>query len=502
MGNTPAILVNLEGLDNEKIKNTLYRKITPFVNGTNAHLIAYTEEIECHVDQESSLVYSVMINDTDKGTQQVNKINKDDLLDYLCVQLCRRDESEATGAASPKKKEKIIDCGTPMDIRKSLDEYIISQSGAKKTLSVAAYNHALRVNMEDNTNIYKANILLIGPTGTGKTATVRALAEHTLHVPYATISATTLSATGYAGGDVSDALTLLVNQTKKFTKDGKISVPLAESGIIFIDEIDKIRFHGYGNSSGQDINGESVQQALLSMVEGNNYDIHPDGRFGPTVTINTKNILFIVGGAFSGLGKVIRDRIYNEQLEASQQLPGQTTMFVDEDRIDYFDIDLTTASDDDLLKYVTDADIEKFGFIPEFIGRFPNVSILNPLTTEDYLNILTEPKDSLVYQFTAIFAESRAEVEFSDTLLRYVAKECTKRNRGARGLRSIMEELLRDTMYIAPSLAQYEPKISFSMDEKDRPCVSFTIKSASADEIQPTFDACEFENTTVKLVAG
>ena len=499
--NQTTIIVNLEGMNRENIRKTLHNKVTPFINSTHTNLIAYTENIECHVKLEAAGLYLVITKYMILGTQSEAKVRKDDLLSHLLSILYSGSESSDTADIASKKPErkKIIECGTPMEIRESLDKYIISQDGAKKTLSVAAYNHAVRVNMEDNSDIYKANVLLIGPTGTGKTATVRALAEHTLHVPYTTISATTLSATGFVGGDVTDSLALLLNQTKKFTKDGKISVPLAEAGIVFIDEIDKIRFHGYGNSAGQDINGESVQQALLSMVEGNNYDIHPDGRFGPTVTINTRNILFIVGGAFSGLGKVIRDRIYHEQVEASQQLPGQATMFEDNDNNDCFEIDLTTVSDDELLKYVTDADIERFGFIPEFIGRFPNVSILNPLSTEDYLRILTEPKDSLVNQFTALFKESNATPEFSDTLLRWVAKECTKKNRGARGLRCIFEDLLRDTMYVIPSLAPYSPEVFLAMDDTDKLYVRFTFKDAPEDEVREIFNKCDFENATGRL---
>ena len=480
--NQTTIVVNLEGMSKETIRTTLYNKVTPFINSTHTTLIAYTENIECHMKLESAGLYSVTAKYIILGTQSEVKVRKDDLLNHLLSLFCIGTEIEDAAAAPAKKKErkKIIECGTPMDIRAGLDKYIISQDGAKKTLSVAAYNHAVRVNMEDNSDIYKANVLLIGPTGTGKTAIVRALAEHNLHIPYCTISATTLSATGFVGSDVTDSLALLLNQTKKFSPDGKISVPHAEAGIIFIDEIDKIRMHGSNNSSGVDVNGEAVQQALLSLVEGNNFDVQPDGKFGTTITINTRNILFIVGGAFSGLATVIRERL-NKRPDPAD------------------DIDYDALSDDEILQFVKDADLEAFGFIPEFIGRFPNVSILSPLSTEDYLRILTEPKDSLVNQFTAIFKESNATPEFSDTFLKWVAKECTKRNRGARGLRCIFEDLLRDTMYVIPSLAPYSPRVFLAMDDADKLYVRFTFKNAPEDKVRAIFDKCEFENATGRL---
>lgn len=478
-----TLLINLEGMSRDSIKNTLYRKVTPFINSVQTELVAYNETIECSVSLVSASLYSVTAKYPNIQSESVTQVSADELVNHLISLFCAGESTEIDyieNDEKPEKKKRLIECDTPFNINSSLNEYIISQDTAKKVLSVAAHYHALRVNMADNTDVYKANVMMIGPTGTGKTALVRALAEHALHVPCCSISATTLSATGYMGGDVTDALTRLVNQTKGFTKDGKISVPLAEAGIVFIDEIDKLRFHGYANTSGIDVNGEAVQQALLSVAEGNNFDIQPEGKMSPTITINTKNILFIVGGAFVGLGNIIRERLLHT---APENLP-----------------DINEMSDDDLLRYVTDADLEAYGFIPEFIGRFPNLCVLDPLDLDDYMHILKEPKDSLVNQFTALFNECNAVPHFSDAFLSSVATLCYEKNRGARGLRCVFEDMLRNVMYVIPSCKEYSPQIDIDIDDEGTLLTYFTFTGAdpsAQDMITNLIDAAFASSDTI-----
>ena len=497
--------VDLGGMSNESISSTLKNKVTPYVystadsNDNNTVLVVFNDIIECTVKKSGRGTYSVTRKYRNIETEDTASVKADELLTYLysVFGISIRDNKQGADVPNVQKtgRKRLIECSTPMELKEQLNQYIISQNEAKMVLSVAAYNHAVRVNMEDNKDVSKANVMLIGPTGTGKTAILRALAERCLKVPYCTVSATSLTATGFTGADITDSLTLLLNQTKKFTENNTISVPLAECGIIFIDEVDKIRKHGTNNTAGQDIGGESVQQALLSMVEGNNYDLHPDGYGGRTVTLNTRNILFVVGGAFPDLSGIIRTRIANLQ----ESIAGSASERNSSAYEAAMKCDLATVSDDDILQYCTDADLEEYGFIPEFIGRFPNVCVLHPLSTADYLRILTEPKDSLVNQFTKIFAESSAVPEFSKAFLSWVANECTRKNRGARGLRAIFEQQLNSTMFIIPSLKEYAPKVYFDIAKDGKLTIRFCLNCYDKDRLNKIFDRCSFDNAVIDI---
>ncbi len=321
---------------------------------------------------------------------------------------------------------------TPEEIKRRLDQYVISQDLAKKKLAVAVYNHYKRINeMDDLTDveIKKSNLMLIGPTGTGKTLLAETLAK-ILEVPFAIADATTLTEAGYVGEDVENIL-LKLYQASGENKE------MTERGIIYIDEIDKISRKSENRSITRDVSGEGVQQALLKIVEGFEASVPPSGGrkhpYQEYLKINTHNILFIAGGAFVGLDKIIKRRLKNNVIGFNADNRG------------------AKLGEENLYNYVQSDDLIKFGLIPELVGRFPILGILDDLDETQLYKILTEPKNAITKQFVALFALDGIELQFSDDALRTIARQAVAKEVGARGLRAIFEEMMLDLMYEMPS---------------------------------------------------
>lgn len=349
-----------------------------------------------------------------------------------CVVLCKSRIAE--DSAQPIEPAQVV-LPTPHQIKGFLDEYVIGQFDAKKTLSVAVYNHYKRINAKNDrsqTEISKSNVLLIGPTGTGKTLLAQSLARQ-LNVPFTVADATSLTEAGYVGEDVESVIQNLLAAADN-------NVEKAQRGIVYLDEVDKIARKGNGPSTSRDVSGEGVQQGLLKLIEGYKTQVSPRGikKYGQhehSVQFDTTHVLFICGGAFNGLEDIVKRRVGKKNIGFGSLATSQETL---------------NANPNEWMSQVTTDDLLTFGLIPEFVGRLPVLATLENVSEDDLFRILREPKNALVKQYQKLFSMEHVELIFTDEALRAVARKALVRKSGARGLRSVMESAMLEIMYSVP----------------------------------------------------
>jgi len=367
-----------------------------------------------------------------------------------CIRLCNdiiAEEKMKDGALGPKER-----VPPPTEIKEFLDEYVIGQEQAKKVLSVAVYNHYKRVGLRDHGDgieIQKSNILMVGPTGTGKTLLAQSLARF-LKVPFTVADATTLTEAGYVGEDVESIIQNLLASADN-------DIERAQKGIVYIDEIDKVARKGDNPSATRDVSGEGVQQGLLKLLEGTKCSVAPRGtkKYSQQeyVQVDTSNILFIAGGAFVGLEQVIGRRIGSSGIGFDASIQARSNERIGQ-----------------VLSRLESEDLTKFGLIPEFVGRLPITATLNDLTEDDLITILTEPKNALVKQYKKLFALEGVKLSFTKSALQAIAREAIRRESGARGMRAILENQMLDIMYEVPFLPGVkECRITKEVIEKGEP---------------------------------